>query len=127
MPTSTPTAQTVVVLGASDQPDRYSHQAVILLTESGHRVIPVHPSLAKIAEIPVCHRLEEIAETVHTLTLYLNPARLESMQEAIRNVHPQRVIFNPGTKSTALQKFLTASGIPWIEACTLVLLRTGQF
>lgn len=125
MPSLTP--QTVVVLGASDQPDRYSHQAVSLLTELGHRVIPVHPSLPKISEIPVRHQLDDIDESVHTLTLYLNPARLETMQEAIRKLHPQRVIFNPGTESTALQKSLTESGIPWIEACTLVLMRTGQF
>ena len=33
----------VAVIGASDNPDRYSYKAVKLLEEKGHRVFPVHP------------------------------------------------------------------------------------
>jgi predicted CoA-binding protein len=42
-------SQRVVVLGASDKPERYSHQAVRLLLEYGHQVVPVHPSLHSVA------------------------------------------------------------------------------
>lgn len=120
-------SQTVVVLGASNQPERYSFLALQMLTENGHRVIPVHPSLTEILGIPVRSSLGKITEPIDTLTLYLGPERLEKLIPEILELHPRRVIFNPGTESPALQAALTAAAIPWIEACTLVLLRTGQF
>ena len=40
--------QTVVVLGASPKPERYSNKAIRLLQQHRHRVIPVHPAIAKI-------------------------------------------------------------------------------
>lgn len=119
--------QTVVVLGASNQPERYSFLALQMLTEHGHRVIPVHPSLTEILGIPVRSSLGKVTEPIDTLTLYLGPERLEKLIPEILELNPRRVIFNPGTESPALQAALTATAIPWIEACTLVLLRTGQF
>jgi hypothetical protein len=49
------------------------------------------------------------------------------MQDAILALRPGRVILNPGTESPALEQALTTAGIPWQHACTLVMLRTGQF
>jgi predicted CoA-binding protein len=119
-------AQTVAVLGASDNPERYSHQAVILLQEHGHHVLPVHPALGSIAGLPVVKDLAALPP-VDTLTLYVGAARLPAMAEEIVSLRPGRVIFNPGTESPELQAALTAADIPWQEACTLVMLRTGQF
>lgn len=119
-------SQTVAVLGASDNPERYAHRAVLLLREHGHRVLPVNPALEMIAGLPVVKSLNELP-AVDTLTLYVGAARLPAMAEEIVRARPGRVIFNPGTESPELQAALTAAGIPWQEACTLVLLRTGQF
>ena len=119
-------SQTVAVLGASDNPERYSHKAVLLLQEHGHRVLPVHPALESIAGLPVVKDLGSLP-AVETLTLYVGSARLPAMTEEIVRLRPGRVIFNPGTESPELQTALTAAGIPWEEACTLVMLRTGQF
>lgn len=120
------TAQTVAVLGASDNPERYSFQAVELLLAHGHRVLPVHPSLEEVAGLPVVPALGDLP-TVDTLTLYVGAARLSAMTEAIVRLRPGRVIFNPGTETPELQAALDRAGIPWLEACTLVLLRTGDF
>ncbi|PKN32809.1 MAG: CoA-binding protein, partial [Deltaproteobacteria bacterium HGW-Deltaproteobacteria-20] len=49
------------------------------------------------------------------------------LQDAILALRPGRVILNPGTESAALEQALTEAGIPWAHACTLVMLRTGQF
>ena len=68
-------SETVVVLGASDQPDRYSNKAVKMLLEHGHRVIPIHPALKTVEGIAVVPNLSSVSETVNTLTLYLGPDR----------------------------------------------------
>ena len=117
----------VVILGASDQPDRYAHKAFRMLREHGHEVIPVHPSLTEIEGVAVVPDLRRVEGPVDTLTLYVRAAISESVANDIIAINPGRVLFNPGTESTVLQAQLDEAGIPWEEACTLVLLGTGGF
>lgn len=119
--------QTVAVLGASHKPERYSNQAVRMLKEYGHMVIPVTPGRAVIEDLPVVPELGGIEQPVDTLTLYVGPERSAQLQDSILALKPGRVILNPGTESPALEQALTEAGISWQHACTLVMLRTGQF
>lgn len=119
--------RTVVVLGASPKPIRYSYQAVKLLNDKGFRVIPVHPRAQRIDQIPVVHSLAAISEPVDTLTLYIGPERVRDQIQGIVDLRPGRVILNPGAESHALEVALRQARIPFERACTLVLLRTGQF
>ena len=119
--------QTVAVLGASANPDRYSNMAVRRLREAGHHVIPVNPAHDTIEDLPVAQSLGDIADPVDTLTLYVGPQRLAPLTEEILRLAPKRVIFNPGTESKELAAALDQAGIPHLAACTLVLLQTGQF
>ncbi len=122
-----PAEHHVAVLGATPKPERYANQAVRLLLEKGYRVTPIHPKVSEIEGLAVAPSLEEVDKPIHTLTLYVGPARLEPMAQRIVAARPSRVIFNPGTETPAVQQALDTAGIPWEEACTLVLLRTGQF
>jgi hypothetical protein len=40
---------------------------------------------------------------------------------------PERIIFNPGTENPRLVELAHAANISTIEACTLVMLTTGQY
>ena len=120
-------AQTVAVLGASNNPERYSNMAVRRLREAGHHVIPVNPAFPAIEGLPVERSLGEIKEPVDTLTLYVGPQRLAALTDEILRLAPERVIFNPGTESPELAAALDRAGITHLEACTLVMLQTGQF
>jgi uncharacterized protein len=119
--------ETVVVLGASANPERYSNRAVRMLRENGYEVIPVHPALERVEGIPVQPSLDQIHGPVDTVTVYVNPQHSEGMIESLLALGPERVIFNPGSESAKLAAALQASGIRCVEACTLVLLTTGQF
>ena len=122
-----PASETVVVLGASPKPERYSNQAVRALVEHGHRVIPVHPLLKKIAGVVAVPALSGVKDPVDTLTLYVGPERGKELLQEMINLGPDRVIMNPGTESDEIEEELNASNIPVLRACTLVMLRTGQF
>lgn len=117
----------VAVLGASPKPARYANQCIRLLKEHGYRITPVHPRFAQIEDLAVTHSLDAIGSPVDTLTLYVGPKLLEPQTESIVRLRPGRVIFNPGTESGELQAQLDTAGIDWLEACTLVMLKTGQF
>lgn len=119
--------EAVVVLGASPKANRYSNMAVRQLKGKGYKVIPVNPGHPEVEGMNTVARLSDIKEPVHTLTLYLNPMWSERIEDEIINLKPDRVIFNPGTESSRLRESLNNSGIPYLEACTLVMLSTNQF
>lgn len=121
-------SQNVIVVGASNKPERYSYQAVKLLKELGHNPLAVHPKIKQIDSLPVYSSLKDIKDVkIDTITIYINPEISSDFYEQIFALKPARVIFNPGTENPELIDKLTEAGIHTIEACTLVLLRTGQF
>lgn len=117
----------VAVMGASNKPGRYSYNAVKLLAEKGHTPFPVHPSLQDIDGIRVYARLGDIAEPIDTITVYLSAANSGRVTEDILATGARRVIFNPGAEHPDLASRLKQEGIEPVEACTLVMLKTGQF
>ncbi len=119
--------QRVVVLGASNNPERYSNMAVNRLLENGHEVIPVHPALERVSGVKVTPTLGDIDGPVDTVTVYVSPKVSSKMIESLVAVEPGRVIFNPGAENAELETALQDQGIPTLRACTLVLLSTGQF
>lgn len=125
--TSSQHCQCVVIVGASDKPDRYAHRALEALRTQGHKVVPVHPKLTAIEGIPVVADLTDVQGKVDTVTLYVGPAISSGLTQKLIQLRPGRVIFNPGTENPALESDLQAAGIPIEHACTLVLLGTGQF
>jgi len=117
----------VAVLGASPKPDRYSNQAVRLLASFDYRPIPVNPAVEEIEGLICFPTLAEIGQPVHTITLYLGPARSTPLIEEIVAANPQRIIMNPGAENDALAEAASSAGIEVVEGCTLVMLRTGLF
>lgn len=122
-----PANSTVVVLGASTNPERYSYLAVRMLVENGYAVIPINPAKPTIAGISSRADLSEVSEIVDTITVYVNASISEPLLPSILRVKPRRIIFNPGAENPALADSLRKDGIEVVEACTLVMLRTGQF
>lgn len=119
--------QKVVVLGASDKPERFSNMAIKKLIQYGHSVIPVHPRLAQIDGLPVISDLADIEASIDTLTLYIGSRRIQPLIDKIVCLRPKRVILNPGTESEVLERKLTENHIAFVKACTLVMLDTGEF
>lgn len=117
----------VAILGASNRPDRYAFLAQKMLMKEGHEVFPVSLREDKILELPTFPDLSAIPEPIDTLTLYVGGPRLDSLLNDMLQLAPHRVIFNPGTENDAVENALAKAGIETERACTLVLLRTGQF
>ena len=117
----------VAVLGASRKPQRYSNRAVRALKQHGYRVVPVNPAHAEVEGLAAAPSLAEVGGTVDTLTVYIGPRHVGPLIDDLVAARPRRVILNPGSESAELEGALDRSGIPWLAACTLVLLATGQF
>jgi predicted CoA-binding protein len=122
---------TVAVLGASNNPDRYSYQAVDLLAKNGHTVYPIHPLLIELLGHKAYGNLDALMMnediSLNTLSIYVSPKISSEIEDQILRAKPARVIFNPGSENPDLATKLKAIGSEVLDACTLVMLRTGQF
>ena len=119
--------KTVAVLGASPKPERYSYQCVELLKEQGYEVIPVTPAKQVICGFSPVATVADIDVEVDVLTMYVNAKRSSDMEEMILNLKPKKIIFNPGAENSDLEEKCKAAGIEVENACTLILLHSGQF
>ena len=115
-----------LVLGASDNPSRYSFLAVHRLRSYGHPVVAIGKKNGVVNDVTIDKEKKPI-ENVHTVTLYLNPAHQKQYYDYIVSLKPQRIIFNPGAENDELAELATRNGIKPLEACTLVLLSTNQY
>ncbi|MEL6988206.1 MAG: CoA-binding protein [Bacteroidota bacterium] len=115
-----------LVLGASTNPSRYSHIATLRLAKAGYEVIPLGRKEGRIGDIEI--QTEQAPfEEVHTITMYLNPKNQKEMYTYILSLNPKRIIFNPGSENVELASMASEQGIEVLNACTLVLLSTGQY
>lgn len=119
-------AKKTLVLGASPNPKRYSYLAVMSLREHGFDVVAIGKRGEKIADVPIQKTMIQI-DDIHTVTLYLRDSRQKEYYDYIIGLKPKRIIFNPGTSNPELTQLAKSNGIETINACTLVMLSTGQF
>lgn len=115
-----------LILGATPNADRYSFMATALLVEKGHAVYPFGIKKGEILTTPIINEWPS-TESIDTVTLYLGPAAQEAYYNAILDLKPRRIIFNPGTENPILNQLAIEKGIETIDACTLVMLKTGQY
>jgi predicted CoA-binding protein len=115
-----------LVLGASGNPYRYSHLAIQRLRQLGHPVVAIGRKAAMVGDVPVI-TAKKAGEGVDTVTLYLNQDHQKEYYDFILSLNPKRIIFNPGAENDELAEMAMKKNIQPMEACTLVLLTTGQY
>ncbi|MEO7394300.1 MAG: CoA-binding protein [Chitinophagaceae bacterium] len=120
------TNKKTLVLGASPNPARYSHLAVNKLASKGHDVTAIGKRAGKIGNVEIVTGQKEISD-LDTVTLYLNANNQKQYYDFIISQKPKRIIFNPGAENDELAEMAKKNGILPQEACTLVLLSTGQY
>jgi predicted CoA-binding protein len=121
-----PEKKKTLVLGASDNPSRYSYLAIQRLRNHGHPVVAVGKKIARVADVAIENEKTEF-DNIDTITLYLNPLHQQEYYDYILSLKPKRIIFNPGAENDELAMLARKHQIKAIEACTLVLLSTGQY
>lgn len=115
-----------IVIGASENPERYAYKAVIALQRKGHEVVPVGLKEGMINGLTIFKGTPMI-EGVDTVTLYVGPKNQPPIYEYVLALKPKRVIFNPGTENSEFEYLLEQSKIEPVKACTLVMLSIGNY
>ncbi len=115
-----------LIIGASNNPERYAYKAAERLRAFGHEI-----ELLGIRSDTIFGKTidtdKKLYEGIDTVTLYVGPQRQPEYYDYVISLKPKRVVFNPGTENPEFEEILSKNGIESEVACTLVLLGTGQF
>jgi len=115
-----------LIVGATPNETRYANIATHMLLDFGHEVVLFGIKKGEVREIPILNEWPINAD-IDTITMYINPRLQEQYYEQILALQPKRIIFNPGTENVELVALAKKGKIETLDACTLVLLRTGQY
>lgn len=115
-----------LVLGASMNPERYSFKAINNLRRKGYEVVAVGRRNGRVNDVDITKEKEMFPE-VDTVTMYLNANNQKEYYDYLINLRPKRIIFNPGAENKELDQMAKEHGIQTKNACTLVMLNTGQY
>ena len=115
-----------VIIGASENPSRYSYMAAKRLLSHGHEIVMIGNREGEIEGNKILKSRPE-AKDIDTITLYINSKIQKEYYEYIIGLKPKRIIFNPGAENEELENLAAKNDIETIEACTLVMLSIGNF
>ncbi len=115
-----------LIIGASNNPTRYSYKAAHMLKSKGHEIIPFGVKKGEVANEIMLNEWDTTWE-VDTVTMYINKTLQIGYYDKIIALKPRRVIFNPGTENPVFYVLLKSNNIKFEEACTLVLLSMGTY
>lgn len=120
------TTNKTLVLGASPNTIRFSHKAVKSLQRHDVPVVPVGIKNGEIGGIEIIKGKPEM-DDIHTVTLYVGPARQKEYYSWLLSLNPSRIIFNPGTENPEFMEMAKKEGIEVLEDCTLIMLSSGRY
>jgi len=115
-----------LIIGASNNPERYAYKAAERLLAHGFEIELIGRRPEVIFERTIDTQKKEF-EDIDTVTLYVSDKFQPEYYEYIISLNPRRVIFNPGTENPEFEELLIQNDIHVEEACTLVLLGSGQY
>ena len=115
-----------LIIGASDNPERYAYQAAVMLQSYQHEIILLGKRNGEVRGIKIITGRPLLTD-VNTVTLYINPSHQKDWYKYILDMKPSRVIFNPGTENAELEHLLRENNINTETACTLVMLSVGNY
>ena len=80
---------TTLVIGASENPQRYSYKAIEMLKEYGIKTLGLSKRKGLVFDVEILTNISEYSySNIDTITLYLNPQRQQQYYDYILGLQP---------------------------------------
>ncbi len=115
-----------LILGATENRDRYANRAALSLLAHGHPVEMIGLCKGAVRGVPIQTGLPDLTD-IDTVSIYVGARNQMEYYDYLKKLKPRRVVFNPGAENPELGRELEQAGIESIDACTLVMLSAGTY
>jgi len=110
----------IAILGASTDRSKYGNIAVRAYKDLGWTVYPVNPKAERIEGLTAYASLGDVPGDLERVSVYLPPAVLITLLDAIAVRQPNEVWLNPGSESPEVLEKARELGLNVIQACSIV-------
>jgi predicted CoA-binding protein len=118
--------KTVAILGASTNPEKFGHRAVLAFADAGFTVYPVNPRAEFIAALRCFPDLASLPGRPDVVSAYLPPEVLVETLPAVAEVGCYELWLNPGTDTAEVLERARSLGLNTVSGCSLVALAGGR-
>lgn len=118
--------RSVAILGASTNPEKYGHRAVVTFAEKGFEVYPVNPRATQIADFTCVPDLDAVPVRPDVVSAYLPPALLLDVLPSVAGKGCDELWLNPGTDTPEIVERARELGLNPVIGCSLVALSSGR-
>lgn len=112
----------VAVIGASSDRHKFGNKAVRAYLESGFKVFPINPKELSIEGVKAYKSLNDVAEPVDFVSLYIPPVVGLKLLPDIAGKKPQELWLNPGSESEELIELAADLHVRTLVACSICAL-----
>lgn len=118
--------KSVAVLGASTNPEKYGHRAVVAFAAKGFTVYPINPRADQVAGHPCLSDLTDLPARPDVVSAYLPPQLLLGTLSAVAECGCEELWLNPGTDTPEVLSRAAELGLNTVQGCSLVALASGR-
>lgn len=114
------TAQTIAVLGASENRSKFGNKCVRAYLQAGWNVQPVNPKASQIEGQEVYASLADLPAPPDRIAVYLPPSVSAGVMPEIADAGAGDVYFNPGSADRRVLDLARELGVPALQSCAIV-------
>lgn len=118
--------KTVAILGASTNPEKFGHRAVLAFADAGFTVYPVNPRADSIAGLRCFPDLASLPCRPNVVSAYLPPEVLIETLPDLAERGCDELWLNPGTDTAGVANRARDLGLKAVSGCSLVALASGR-
>lgn len=112
-----------VVVGASQNPERYGHSIYKKLKERGYRVYPVSPNYDNINGDKCYKSISDLPEMPEVINMVVSPKHGMDVIDEAAKLNIRNIWLQPGTYNDELLDKIKENDLTAVQACVLVALR----
>ena len=108
-------ATTIAVVGASNDPEKYSHEVASYLMEQGYRIIPVNPSEEEVLGERAYDTVDQIPERVDVVDVFLPPEKTPEIAEDAVQAGAKALWLQEGIENEQTRQIAEEGGLAYVE------------
>ena len=108
-------AETVAVVGLSNDPEKYSHEVGSYLKEQGYRIIPVNPTEEEVIGERAYDTVDQIPERVDVVDVFLPPEKTSEIAEDAVRAGAKALWLQEGIKNAEARRIAEEGGLAYVE------------
>ncbi len=108
-------ARTIAVVGASNDPEKYSNEVASYLMEQGYRIIPVNPGEEEVLGERAYETVDEIPEQVDVVDVFLPPDKTPDIAEDAVQAGAKVLWLQEGIENEEARRIAEEGGLTYVE------------